>query len=64
MNGKLKEKTDEKNKYLDEKLKLEAVIDQQLEQVDYNSQRAQKAEDELKIRKTIGDELEAENKAL
>ena len=41
----------EKNKLLDEKLKVESVIDTQLEQLDYWNNRALKAEEEVALRK-------------
>lgn len=49
----------EKNKYLDEKLKIEEIIDKQIEQVDYLNNRANKLEDELVLRKQIEEDVTA-----
>jgi len=53
----IREVQKEKNKYFDEKLKIEEVIDQQVEQVEYWNNKAMKLEDELQIRKQIEDEI-------
>lgn len=47
----------EKNKYLDEKLKIEEIIDKQIEQVEYFNNRWMKLEDELQLRKDINNEM-------
>lgn len=49
----------EKNKYLDEKLKIEEIIDKQVEQVEYWNNRAMKLEDELSLRKQIEESVTA-----
>jgi len=42
-----------RNKVLDEKLKIEEIIDKQIEQVEYWTNKANKLEDELALRKQI-----------
>ena len=53
----LEDSDKEKRKYLDEKLKIEEIIDQQVEQVEYWNHKAMKLEDELALRKQIEDEV-------
>jgi chromosome segregation ATPase len=53
----LEEVHKEKNKYLDEKLKIEEIIDKQVEQIDYFNNKAMKLEDELVLRKQLNDEV-------
>lgn len=53
LNLKLTESVKAKNKLLDEKLKIEEIIDKQIEQVDYWSNKANKIEDELSLRKQL-----------
>lgn len=52
-----------KNKYCDEKLKIEAIIDKQVEQIDYWTNRAMKTEDELSLRKQLEEEVTKNLKA-
>lgn len=47
----------EKNKLYDEKLKIETIIDKQIEQVDYWTNKANKLEDELILRKKIEEDV-------
>jgi len=47
----------EKNKYLDEKLKIAEIIDKQGEQIDYFNNKAMKLEDELMLRKQLNEEV-------
>ena len=47
----------EKNKLLDEKLKIETVIDTQLEQIDHLTLRATKAEEEVALRRKFEEDV-------
>lgn len=53
----LEEVHKEKNKYLDEKLKIEEIIDKQVEQIEYFNNKAMKLEDELVLRKQLNEEV-------
>lgn len=53
----LKEAQDQNNKYLDEKLKIEEVMNMQVDQIEFSTNKAMKLEDELKIRKQIEDDV-------
>lgn len=53
----------EKNKLYDEKLKIETIIDKQIEQVEYWTNKANKLEDELILRKKIEEDVTQNLKA-
>ena len=54
---KISDSDKEKNRLLDEKLKIETIIDKQIEQIDYWTNRALKSEDEMMLRKKIEEDV-------